>query len=137
MNEDITGGTSDAIGESRIVLSVAAFGEVIGKPVELPFDENCFNKRSDDGAIGFGLVEIIALGWAVDHGTTGLVRSLPRLNIVPVFYGPAVFKPKDLKTDFAAREIVLGVGEDKVTILECPHDIYPRRGLGKAFEERR
>ena len=48
---------------------------------------------------------------------------------------PPVFETKHLKPDIAPREIVFSMRKDKITIFERPHNVHPRRRLGKAFEQ--
>ena len=89
-------------------------------------NQHCFYKRSNEGAVGFGLIKINSLGGTVDHTVARRVGPFAFLDIVPMLHRLAVFESKDLETDSAAGKIVFGMAEDEVSVFERAHDIDVR-----------
>ena len=48
---------------------------------------------------------------------------------------PAVFEAEDLKTDISVSEVILGMGEDVVVILEDAYDVHLGVGFCKSLEQ--
>ena len=110
------------------------FGEVVlvdivGQSIELPTDKHCFQKRSNQGTIILRKLVVNCDGWPVHHATTRLIWALSCLNVIPVFHRPTIFEAENFKTNIPTREIVFGMCENEITILEGPHDVYSGRGF--------
>ena len=105
--------------------------------LEPAIDQDVFDERPHDVPVGLGPVEVGRFGRSIDHGVTGRVGALALLDVVPVLDGQIVLEPEDFEADSAGGEVVLGVGEDVVSIRKGPHDVDAGRGLGQPFEQRR
>jgi hypothetical protein len=110
--------------------------DVVFQLLKPAIDEDVVDERPHDFSVGFCLSKVGCFGRSIDHGMTGGVGPLSRLDIVPVLDGLTLLESEDFKADPRAGEIVFGVGEDVVAILECADDIDPRIAPRQSLKKR-
>jgi hypothetical protein len=107
------------------VLDVA-FAFIIGRQLVEPARNDILDMPPYQRLVGLGLNEIHYSNRAVDHAAaTRFRRRRPLLQTVLMLDDPAFLVAKDVKADLGVGEIVIGVGEDVVTVLEHPDGIDP------------
>ena len=125
----------DAVRQARIVFGQSGIN-VVPQPVERAIDQHRLDEGAGERAVGVGTVEIFRLDRPVDHAAPRCVRSQTRLDIVPVFDCLAVLEAEDLEPDPARCEVVFGVPEHEVAVLEGADHVHPRRRFRQPLEQR-
>lgn len=114
-----------AIGNAGVVLDVVVAVEVGGELLRMLAHQDILHEILGQSLVLGSLVDVLDFGGAVQHGVTGRVGRLRRLlQVVPVLHDFTVFEAENIEADLGAEEVVVGVGDDVVAILEHAYGVH-------------
>ncbi|MFY0573855.1 hypothetical protein ACN28S_05315 [Cystobacter fuscus] len=119
------------------MLEVAVSVEVARELLHPAVDEDVVHEARHELLVGLGLVEVVGPGGAVEHRVAARVGAgWLLLEVVPVLHDLPVLEAEDVETNLGSEEVVVGVGEDEIAVLEHPRGVHPGRVLGECPQER-
>ena len=123
--------TGEPIGDLRVVLDVIIAIEVACEFFHPTVHEYVLYKRSYERLVDVCLVQIHSLGRAINHGVAARVWfGWGLLQVIPVFDDEAVLEAENIEADLGAEKVIVGVRENKVTLLKHSHRVRPGAALG-------
>ena len=110
-----------------VVLDVVVAVEIPGQPVQLPVHQDVVHEPADQLLVRRRLVAVLHIHWPVGHGVLAEVWPFRGvLQVVPMLHDLAVLEPEHVEPDLRPEEVVLGVGEHEVPVLEHePSSLWP------------
>ncbi len=125
----------EMVGDPGIVLDVVDAVKIVGEFISAAGEE-VVHIALHESFVGLGFVEVGGCGGAVDHGVAAWAGSAwSLLEVVPVLDGLAVFEAEDVEADLGAEEVVLGVEEDEIAILEDANGVDPGGAFGESLKD--
>ena len=112
-----------------VVLDVVVTIEVASQLLHPPVDEIVVNKLAHQGLVLLGLAQVSHIGWPINQGLAAWVRARYFLQVVPTLDNLPVLEAEDIEANLWAEEVVIGMGEDIVAVLNT-HTVLTHAELG-------
>lgn len=121
--------SGESVGDRGVVLDIVVAVKIRSEFFGCLSHENVSNELLNEGFVCGCLVEVFHVLRSVDHRVSaGICGSGCFDKVVPVFDNPTIFEAEDVETNLRTEEIVVGVREDEVAVLEGAYVISEFQG---------